>query len=84
MCNKVVKGVLKGLQQYADPPSSFSIRYRKHLRVSWEMLNDKNNRVKVMVTLPVTPSDVKWIYQHLIQVKKRFRELGISTEVTHI
>ena len=84
MCNKDVKEVLKGLEQYADPASSFNVRCRKHFRVSWEMLNDNEEKVKVMVTVPTSPSYGHWKHQHRVQLKKRFRELNISSDVTHI
>ena len=79
-----MKSVLKGLRQYADPPSSFDIRCNKHFRVTWEMLNDDGDRVKVGVTLGVSPNKYFWKKTHKRQLQNRFNELNISTEVTHI
>ena len=81
---KEVKTVLKGLQVYADPPSSFEIRCNKHFNVSWEMLNDDGMRVKVKTVLGSSPSDHFWMNSHKRQLQRRFKELNISTEVNHI
>jgi hypothetical protein len=81
---KEVKTVLRGLRQYADPPSSFSIVQRNHIRVSWDMTNDDGERVTVKDTLSGTPTDTNWIHSHRRQLQKKFNELKISTEVNHI
>ena len=83
MC-KEVKNVLKGLRQYADPPSSFDIRCRKHFRVSWDMTNDDGEKVTVRTTIGSSPNGAFWMKNHKRQLKRTFRELNISTEVTHI
>ena len=83
MCKDAMITV-QGLREYADPVSSFDVRHRKHYRVCWEMLNDDKVKVKVMVTVPTSPSCSHWKHQHRLQLKKRFRELNISREVTHI
>jgi hypothetical protein len=51
---KDIKEVLRLLRQYADPPSSFSMVHRKHLRVSWNMTNDDGEKVTVSTTHRVT------------------------------
>ena len=82
--HKEVRDVVKGLQIYADPPSSFCIEQNSHLKVSWEMVNDDGERVRVLCYLGVTPSDWRWKQNHQQNRKRTFRELNISTEVTHI
>ena len=81
---KDVKEVLRVLRQYADPPSSFSMVHRKHLRVSWNMTNDDGEKVTVSTTIANSPSDRNWRKHHTQQLKRRFTELNISKEVTHI
>ena len=82
--HKDVKDALKGLKIYADPPSSYKIAQNRHLRVSWEMVNDDGQRVKVQETISVTPSDENWIHSHRRRLGRKFKELNISKEVTHI
>ena len=82
--HKEVKSVLKGLRQYADPPSSFSMVQRNHIRVSWDMTNDDGERVTVKDTISGTARDTNWIHSHRKQLKRKFKDLNISTEVTHI
>jgi hypothetical protein len=82
--SKEVKSVLRGLRRYADPPSSFEIRCKKHFRVSWEMLDDDGMKVTVRTTIGWSPSDPYWRNSHKQQLRRRFNELNISTEVTHI
>jgi hypothetical protein len=81
---KEVKDVLRGLRQYADPPSSFSMVQNNHIRVRWDMTNDDGERVTVKDTISVTATDKNWIHSHRRQLQRKFKELNISTVVTHI
>ena len=82
--NKEVKIILRGLRQYADPPSSFTMVENNHIRVRWDMTNDNGDRVTVKDTLAGSASDVNWIHSHRRQLQRKFKELNISTEVNHI
>ena len=82
--HKEVKDVVKGLQIYANPPSSFCIQQKSHLKMSWEMFNDDGERVRVPCILPVSPSIWRWKENHQRNLKRTFRERNISTEITHI
>ena len=82
--SKEVNRVLRGLRQYADPPSSFNVHQNKHIKVKWEMLNDNGKRVTVTTVMGWTPRDCNWMKSHKKQLQHTFRELHISTEVNHI
>ena len=79
-----VKRVMNGLRRYADPPSSFEVRSNKHYRVSWEMTTVDGDKVNVQTTLSMSPKGNYWMDNHKRQLEQKFRELNISTEVTHI
>ena len=76
--------MVKGLQMYADPPSSFRIDKNSHLKLSWEMVNDDGERVRVFHFMGLTPSDWRWKENSLKSLKRTFRKLNISKEVTDI
>ena len=35
--NKEVKGVVKSIREYSNPPSSFHVEVGSHIKVSWDM-----------------------------------------------
>ena len=81
---KEIRNVLRGLRGYADPPSSFTMVQRNHIRVSWDMTNDDGERVTIRTTIGSSPSDPYWMKSHKKQLQQRFKELNIPTEVNHI
>ena len=82
--HKEVKDVLKGLREYADPPSSFTMVQNNHLKLSWEMKNDNGEKVLVRSCLSVTPSDTNWMYSHKRSLRIEFNRLNITTDIDHI
>jgi hypothetical protein len=78
---KEVKTVLKGLQEYADPKSSFKVQKGNHLKVSWDMTNDNGEQVNVLYVMGCTPSDGRWKFNHRQSLRKVFRENNITCEV---
>jgi len=75
---------MSGLRRYADPPSSFEVRCRKHYRVSWKMNTMDGDKVNVRTTLSMSPKNNYWMENHKKQLQKKFNELNISNDVTHI
>ena len=82
--HKEEKDTVKGLREYADPKSSFNVEHGKHLKVTWDMTNDDGEPVSVLCIMAKSPSDWRWKHNHQRNLKRTFRELNISTEVTHI
>ena len=79
--HREVKDTVKGLREYADPKSSFNVEHGKHLKISWDMINDDGERVNVLYVMGCTPSDYRWKLQHQQSLRKVFRENNISCEV---
>ena len=48
LVHKEVRDVMKGLQVYADPQSSFKVEHGKHLKITWDMINDDGEPVSVL------------------------------------
>ena len=81
---KDVRDTVKELQGFANPPCSFRVEQNNHLKVTWNMFDNKGNPMKIVCVLGVSPSDNQWKMRHNKNLRRIFRERNIPYDDLNI